>query len=82
MKALKQIMSILSYRLLKTTDQLISSLKMTNDQWTLLIGLPLENGGTNMQRDILHVHVLLNMLSISLLSRVNDMLFQDAKTFS
>ena len=39
--------------------------------------------GTNMQfRDILHVHVLLNMLSISLLSRVNDMLFQDAKTFS
>ena len=41
-----------------------------------------ENGGTNVQRDILYVHVLLNILSISLLSRVNDMLFQDAKTFS
>ena len=45
----------------KTTDQLISSLKMTNDQWTWLIGLPLKNGGTNIQRDILHVHVLLNI---------------------
>ena len=27
---------------------------MTNDQWTQLIGLPLENGGTNIQKDILH----------------------------
>ena len=29
----------------KTTNQLISSLKMTNDRWTQLIGLPLAIAG-------------------------------------